>query len=615
MQRKCFEKTGFKSNYLFKNKMLIFLSMVLSFFTMTIFVFFMYPLHTSSDELGTIASAAYLAGNNWESIINKGVGYYGTGYYFLFSPLFMVIKNPIIIYRVILLLNACTRVIIIAIAYKIAGDYFEIKDNKRKVLISTICSFAYTTRISTISNEYIIEVLIWMSIYFLCKLINNNDSKKKYIWLSLLIITTVYPLTIHTRGLVFLIAVVLVIVAKFLRQKQYKIVLFGVVVTTFLYNIVKKIVLYVQISIWNKTDELRNTTVSISDGIDIFNIKTWQLWLRMIVGQIGTMNIFTGGLFILVSITLFVSFIKILNTSDKMETLNTCLILTSTILVLCIAATIFAMLISNWFTGSFETFKTGNTGLNIYSYKGLTYLRYFEPYFSPLLLCSFSILDKKNKWNQYFKISVIVTVILQYIYIVLVLPLIKNNSAALYHILAISSYSFGDTVTEDNYFRAILLMLIALMIGSLVIKKHNINLYLLGMLFFFVYQYLAGIINYDIPVQTEMMKKVDGTYDLMMEIKKENLHLGKIYSYDDIAKDKNWSIHYVLQFYLNQTEIKINEIINCKETDVIVTNSKIEENLIPNIFYRSINIDENEIWYVFGEKTYKEVLNLYSSTN
>ena len=128
------------------------------------------PLHTSSDELGAIVSAAKFAGLDWNNVASKA-GYYGFGYYGLFFPLFCCTDNPYIIYRVIAAINTLIKVCIIPLSFYIAKKYLAIKSEKMLYFVVCLMPLLRTYVDGTICNEYPLEVMFWVVALLCCKVI------------------------------------------------------------------------------------------------------------------------------------------------------------------------------------------------------------------------------------------------------------------------------------------------------------------------------------------------------------------------------------------------------------------------------------------------------------
>lgn len=68
------------------------------------------------------------------------------------------------------------------------------------------------------------------------------------------------------------------------------------------YYIAMQIVSKVQESLWRtgRGNELRNASVSISVDVNWFSLRTWKAWVSIIIGQLNTVNLVTGGLVVVI---------------------------------------------------------------------------------------------------------------------------------------------------------------------------------------------------------------------------------------------------------------------------------------------------------------------------
>ena len=78
-----------------KNKY-IFITFAAALIPRLILAYFSFPLRTLSDETGTLASAIYFSGAHSYQVLPQA-GYYGQGMSFLFVPLFILIKDPVLL--------------------------------------------------------------------------------------------------------------------------------------------------------------------------------------------------------------------------------------------------------------------------------------------------------------------------------------------------------------------------------------------------------------------------------------------------------------------------------------------------------------------------------------
>ena len=578
------------------------IGMLFTFLFYSLFLLRKVPLHTSSDELGTIAGAAYLAGRNWGGVIN-GCGYYGMGYYVLFAPLFMLTDNPIIIYRLILFFNVILRVLIVWIAFRIFTEFVIIKSSKIKILISVLCALMYSTRISSISNEFVLELLIWIVLYLCCKIIHNsNKVKQKNIYAFLLLLSLGYGLLVHTRWITVIIAVAITFIILLAVYKKMFFPLWQVLLFALIYWITNHIITTYQSFIWNTEGTLRNSSVTIEKGIHIFDINTWRLWLNIVAGNIGAMTIFTGGLFV-IAVVAFV-YILICNIRKK-EKPNVFWGTINISMILCIGATVVGLMVSYWFSGMLPSFSEGKVGLNEYAYKGLTYLRYWEIYVPPVIGCALAVIYEKRICSLVARIGAAFTIFTMLLFVQLVLPLIENNQSALEPLYALGFFKDGDTVNINNYLAGISVVLVIEFVVLLCLWKKNVIGAILVFISLFLFQYSFATVNYDNKVSKRMNDKINVSVSLFRECEKQSLLFENIYGLSDKNVDNNWKICYILQFCLNRETIQ-NEIpAQFEKEDLVIVNKKEVMADFPEA--RCIQIDNDEYWFVFDEKRYEDI--------
>lgn len=113
------------------------------------------------DEIRTAGTAALFSGRNWSALS----GQLGNGYIqaLLYAPLFWFIKNPYVLYKAMLIVNALIVGFIPLIAYRLAGK-FGVMQVRRKLLIALCCGMyaTYITNSKFIWNETITCFFGWL---------------------------------------------------------------------------------------------------------------------------------------------------------------------------------------------------------------------------------------------------------------------------------------------------------------------------------------------------------------------------------------------------------------------------------------------------------------------
>lgn len=553
------------------------------------------PLHTSTDELGTILGAAMLAGRNWNGVIDSS-GYYGFGYYSLFFWLFKLTSSPFIIYRVVIVTTTFLRVLVIPIAYYIAKKYLGIKSEKLLYGSAFLMPFLYSTSAGIISNEYMLELLVWIIILLACKVVQRGDNvRKRCFYFFLLILCCFYSLLIHTRALTILIALAVTAVFWGMIKKRVK---FSVILSAGVlacYFISQKIISIYQLQAYGlPKEQIRNASVEISAKIGLFDLKIWSVWLHMILGIVNTEIITTGGLF-LISVVTFAFYLY--HSLKKLVKVNIYCNMIYSFSILCIGATIAALMVSGWFDGMTELWGTQNAGNN-YAFKGLTLIRYWNIYVPQFVLCSISII-KYFDMKKIIKITVVIFVSMQLLFMNFIIPLVKDNSNAAGPFYGLVGYHFGDEINNNVYYLALILTTIILFLLFIIVYSK----YKKAMIIFIVFLCSIQInksLSYDNKVKESMSSKIMASYEKKCELEQSNIYIDNIFI-QDITKntDENWKLYSIAQFYFNEYTLEKNLPDTLGSNDVIITTGKNKgiEDKYQNIF--CYILDDNEVWYTY----------------
>lgn len=555
------------------------------------------PLHTSTDELGTIAGAALIAGRDWSDVISC-CGYYGFGYYSLFFWLFRITNSPIVIYRVIILTTVLLRVMIIPIAYYIAKEYLGINSEKMLFLSAFLMPFCYSTSMGVITNEYVLELLIWIVMLLMCKVAQYHDKKiKQNLYGGLLLLVCLYLQFIHTRALTLLIAVTITIVAYGIIEKKLNVVgmfLIGIPVVCFG---AKKIVSFYQQKLYGKTGgEITNGSVQISNIGSLFDFDTWDVWIHMFIGMIDTEIILTGGLFLVCIVTFLFYIKKIL--SDRFCEVNIFLNMVISVSILCMGATIVAFMFSNWFEGILEDWQLVDAG-SAYAFKGLTYVRYWNIYMPPFILCALSLF-KNLDYLQIINVSAVILVILHIFFIQKILPLIQENGAAASPFHGMEGFHRGDVVNKEFYYKCLMISIMCFLLAFMLLHsqyKYNVLLLIIALL---IFCQTRKILYFDADVKNQMSAKIMTSYEEKERLHKTGVHIDQIYLQDTTqTKDRNWQLYSIAQFYFNDYTLHMELPEELGRNDVIISTGKSEE--IEHNYQNILcyELDENEIWYTY----------------
>lgn len=528
--------------------------MVLALFFNLIRNFNIFPMDCPSDELGTIVSAASLAGCNWSEVIH-GSGYYGFGFYACFFWLFKLTDSPYTIYRVLIICVVLCRVVIIPIVYYIMKHYLNVTSQTLLYGGAFICAFMYSGTPTSISNEHPYELMIWVVILLLCKTIEytlNKLKRKKILYSFLLFISVVYTLLLHTRATVLLLAILITIIAFVLIEKIFyqKVSVSAILFILLLlagYFVTNKFINLYQSSIWCAIgSEIRNGSATVSTVIDLMDFTTWIVWFHMLIGMFGTQNIITAGLF---SCCIVIFWKYLYDLIKKKNNMNIYILAISFVSILAMGGTLCSFFLSSWFEGMYTTWENMENA-SYYAYKGLLYVRYWNVYFPPFAIAMIALLSKKV-YEKVLPYSLLANITLVLLFLKFLIPILKVQNAGAGFFYGISMYRIGTTIDISLFYKGILISLLFNILFHFFALGKKSNIAVLTFCIFFVFFQVNRICFYAYENHQHLAERVDASYELKCILEREDIDLENIYVYDDTSfTNYNLNINSILQFYL-----------------------------------------------------------------
>ena len=165
------------------------------------------------DGVGTMALAAYVSGYDWSAFLAQDGYFYKYGQAIWYIVPFAVFENPIVTYRVMLFVNSLLVAFIPVICFYLSKKHCGM-DAKKAFAIALAVGFypAILLYSKYTWAESVLCLMPWVLILIFSKLLGDNlsdDSRKVYS--CLLAITSVYAFMSHQRGLVIVIATIVVV--------------------------------------------------------------------------------------------------------------------------------------------------------------------------------------------------------------------------------------------------------------------------------------------------------------------------------------------------------------------------------------------------------------------
>ena len=174
------------------------------------------PLRTVSDELSTMNGAVFFSSQNWNAVVSKA-GYYGFGMSILATPLMQWIKDPVILYRTLLICTGLLESVAAVICFYLLKRVFGITDEKKALLMTATVSYVTVVRTTVFYNEHMLMLISWCMCLVLAKLVLTEEPKKRAVWTGFFVLLMLYALTVHARTTTYIIAAVLVVLLSLIH--------------------------------------------------------------------------------------------------------------------------------------------------------------------------------------------------------------------------------------------------------------------------------------------------------------------------------------------------------------------------------------------------------------
>lgn len=189
--------------------------------TLSLIPAFFYTAPAFEDGLGTMATAAYLAGYDWSDFLASDGYYYKYGQSLWYLLPFCLIPHAVLRYRVMLIINSVLTSFIPVLAWRIAEGKLHIE--KRTAFLIAFLTGIYPPIL--LYSKYTwaetnLMVLPWVCLLLLLK-IYGIEEKHRIRDSIFLAAAVVYAFMSHQRGMVLILAVTLTLVCmQFTLQRM-----------------------------------------------------------------------------------------------------------------------------------------------------------------------------------------------------------------------------------------------------------------------------------------------------------------------------------------------------------------------------------------------------------
>lgn len=167
------------------------------------------------DETISMGDAAWITGRDWSlTVAALGGLYFRYVQSLLTVPFFAWMKDPAMIYRASMVLQALLHVTIIPVVYVICRRHLKITSEKIAVLLGTAVCFVPSAALYVFyyRGDFLLYLLPWyvlLTMLETMKAAEEGKTKRRIIFTILTILLCVLCYGAHTRGIVALIAVLL----------------------------------------------------------------------------------------------------------------------------------------------------------------------------------------------------------------------------------------------------------------------------------------------------------------------------------------------------------------------------------------------------------------------
>ena len=178
----------------------------------------------------------------------------------LATPLMQWIKDPVILYRTLLICTGLLESVAAVICFYLLKRVFGITDEKKALLMTATVSYVTVVRTTVFYNEHMLMLISWCMCLVLAKLVLTEEPKKRAVWTGFFVLLMLYALTVHARTTTYIIAAVLVVLlyGVLYRKKLISLPVFAIF-TAGGYILMKKRNQNVSTVVWSAAEGVRNT--------------------------------------------------------------------------------------------------------------------------------------------------------------------------------------------------------------------------------------------------------------------------------------------------------------------------------------------------------------------
>lgn len=392
-------------------------------------LFFMLGISTmsiSGDEIFSFWPAAKIAGYNWSGVMEQ-YRYYGIGYTLLLVPFFKFIRNPVVLYRTLVILMVLFQSLCAPICCHLLRRFFHISKNSLLILPSIAVSYMIPMRAVYTYPEFLYDLLIWIIIWIMLKLSIVTEKKEKLGFTILLWVITAYTCTVHTRGVTVICAIVLsALIYQTITKKRLLNWPATIMLAAFAL-VFYKVGINLLMQFLDVQHSVQNTTVSVGSSVIHLLLKqpkSWMSFIAIIVGQFNEAIMMSFGLAVPVTWAFArIGFSKKYWTHDNYPAL-----IVGWFCIVSLIITIGGHAIGQTPAVYEAMFKNGNWD----AFRSVTYGRYFAAYAAPFLMVGLYLLYGEEMRKSILRPALITSGILQLYFVINIIPYINHFNGSVW---------------------------------------------------------------------------------------------------------------------------------------------------------------------------------------
>lgn len=583
----------------------IWLAFAIAFLPRLFFVLQSDPVSIGGDEIFAMGPAAKLLGYDWSGVM-QSYRYYGYGYTVLLIPFFKLIHDPVLLYRMLVLLMALAQSLSAPIAYHLMKKYLRVNNEKILCISSICCSYLVAVRAVYTYPEFIYVLVMWLLAWVLLRMnVCANDKKKRIVYTVLLVLVLFYASTVHSRATAAWMAVAFgVVYYGWVYRKSLVSIPVCLVMGAGAFIVSQKgMEAVLNYFVKASSSDVANTGVSFSVGYLMEDVKSWPAWVNIIIGQLNEAIVVTGGLAVFVVVAILILLWKgLIRTKGEMAEVQKMspYVVVGGVFLAAVLVTIGGQSIS-WLGGVTNAMFYGG---DPDSFRAITYFRYYGAYVGPLLMVGIAYFyHKREAFGKLYPGVCVITALLQGYWVLCILPYISEFNGSCWDFAPYSlTKGFEDVIRLRTYLPATFVVFLVLLISYILYRKNKTQIILGVLCVMLIYCYCYNALYHEGYRGQKNYSYVDDSVQLLKDLEKEGVLPDKIYVEDASVGGIGQQTKYLYQFCMLDKPV-VSAKPSENETEAIFLCQNPEEwSELAGEGYLCGKIAEYEYIYVIGDQ-------------